>query len=265
MTLSDVCSGRWSPTCTPGWGTVQRSDAAIIHRQPPSCSASHAAFCQKNTDDAMVTKGLHRLERAGLDKSCESALPLALSLWILNRLPGGGPRKPDELQETHTGWDMMFGLQVGAPSSFSGEKVVPGLRTGRVSATLSGCLEVGSLCWVTYSKASRGGGGHARQLWVFRCPVTSTCLVHWARGLEKDGLSSWPRMGGPADPDPSQNLKRPRAEGRKEGRSSCPFPRLGLSGPGALRGGAHLSQWGLCSGTWVPSGSMDSHSHRKYN
>lgn len=90
---------------------------------------------------------------------------------------------------------MKFGLQLGAPSSFSGEKVVPGLRAGRVSATLSGCLEVGSPCSGKDSKAPRGSRGHAGKLWVFCSPVTSTCLAHWARRLEKDGLSSWPQMG----------------------------------------------------------------------
>lgn len=65
-------------TCAPGggpqpvpWGggTLQSSDAATTHQQPQSHSAFHAAFCQKNIENAMVTKGSHLLERPGLDRS----------------------------------------------------------------------------------------------------------------------------------------------------------------------------------------------------
>lgn len=68
-TLNDVCSRRWSPACTLGEGTLLSSDAATTHQQPQSHSASHAAFCPKNIENAMVTKGSHILERPGRDKS----------------------------------------------------------------------------------------------------------------------------------------------------------------------------------------------------
>lgn len=94
----------------------------------------------------------------------------------------------------------MFSLQVGAPGSSSGEKVAPGI------SEQNGCRgpSPAALRWEDSAGINAPGPEHSPppgaaevvgQLWLFCCPVTSTCLAFLGLSLEKNGLSSWSQMG----------------------------------------------------------------------